>query len=153
MRLYIYIYISFIKRLPLRLNEYPNTVNGETPVSLNKVGPTCYSQCDLVVFFLIRSCPYHYCVYSVVRHYSYICQFFPLAFFILFCRSLLFFSCVEAWCSTQPDTVYFVHILAMTTQYHDFFTSITQLLIPQVHCAFTCNLVVHWGFSFLFFLY
>lgn len=89
MRLYIYIYISFIKRLPLRLNEYPNTVNGEIPVSLNKVGPTCYSQCDLVVFFLIRSCPYHYCVYSVVRHYSYICQFFPLAFFILFCRSLL----------------------------------------------------------------
>lgn len=53
MRLYIYIYIfiSFIKRLPLRLNEYPNTVNGETPVSLNTVGPTCYSQCDIVVFF------------------------------------------------------------------------------------------------------
>lgn len=107
------------------------------------MGPTCYSQCDLV-FFLIRSCLYHYCVYSVIRHYSYISQFFPLAFFILFCRSLLFFSCVEAWCSTRPDTVYFVHILAVITTVTTQNTTFSRLLLSNLFLKCIVPLHVTW---------
>lgn len=151
MRLYIYIYI--IHKTASSKTKWISSYCKWRDTGIIKVGTymlfTVWLSCVFSEMFVPISL---LCLFSNKTLLLYL-PFFPLTFFILFCRSLLFFSCVEAWCSTRPDTVYFVHILAMTTQYHDFFTSITQLLIPQVHCAFTCNLVVHWGFSFLFFLY
>lgn len=151
MRLYIDIYI--IHKTASSKTKWISSYCKWRDTGIIKVGTymlfTVWLSCVLSEMFVLISL---LCLFSNKTLLLYL-PFFPLTFFILFCRSLLFFSCVEAWCSTRPDTVYFVHILAMTTQYHDFFTSITQLLIPQVHCAFTCNLVVHWGFSFLFFLY
>lgn len=152
----LYIYKSFIKRLPLRLNEYPNTVNGETPVSLNTVGPTCYSQCDIVVFFDTFLPISLSCLFSNETLLLYLPIFSScFLYFVLLITSLLFLCWGMMFNSTRHSLFCSHSSCYYYCDYsvHHFFMSITQLLIPQVHCAFTCNLVVHWGFSFLFFLY
>lgn len=112
------------------------------------MGPTCYSQCDLVVFFLIRSCLYHYCVYSVIWHYSYICHFFHVI--SSFCFEVHFFS---SFCVLRHDVqhnqtqfnLFTFTLLSLQCLFSN--TTFSHLLLSYLFC----NLVVHLSFVSLFF--